>query len=124
MPNVAPKYIVNGDVAISKKNIYEPFETPFCVYDEGKDLFIDLAYVDFDYYDGLQEYVVSLGPCVYIGDADYDGIVSVVDATKIQRVQAKLSYSNDVTIMDYNRDGCADVMDATAIQIKLVGSES
>ena len=58
-----------------------------------------------------------------IGDADGDGEVTILDATKIQRVLADLAKDEDGMIArrgDANHDGL-DILDATRIQRYLVG---
>ena len=50
------------------------------------------------------------------GDADGDGVVSIIDATAIQRKLASLTVSNfDEKAADVNGDGL-DILDATKIQ--------
>ena len=58
-----------------------------------------------------------------IGDADGDGVVTIIDATRIQRVLADLVTDDDGMIAlrgDANSNGL-DIMDATQIQRYLVG---
>lgn len=60
---------------------------------------------------------------LYLGDADGDGLVTIFDATRIQRKLA------DLAVIDKTHEPCADVdkdksitiLDATAIQRKLAG---
>lgn len=55
-------------------------------------------------------------PCI-LGDADGDGVLSVMDATAIQRKLAKISVkSYDEKAADADEDGNVTVLDATAIQ--------
>lgn len=78
-----------------------------------------------------QEYVEALGisyeiiePTAYmLGDADGDGIITIIDATKIQRVLAGLTDDDDGMIAmrgDVNGNGL-DILDATKIQRYLAG---
>ncbi|MBQ8860498.1 MAG: dockerin type I repeat-containing protein [Ruminococcus sp.] len=55
----------------------------------------------------------------YIGDTDFDGTVSVMDATAIQMWGAQLITLNSDALLlaDVDRDGVASVMDATEIQM-------
>ena len=58
-----------------------------------------------------------------VGDADGDGCISVLDATKIQRVLAELVIDEDGSIAmrgDVDNNGL-DVLDATKIQRFLAG---
>lgn len=58
-----------------------------------------------------------------IGDVDRDGVLSVIDATTIQRFMAQIIKFDDEQMMlgDFAGDGTVDVMDATAIQKRLAG---
>ncbi len=60
-------------------------------------------------------------PSGVLGDADNDGVLSVMDATQIQRYGAQLITSSDIRLdlSDFDEDGVVSVMDATAIQQKL-----
>lgn len=61
-----------------------------------------------------------------IGDADGDGVITILDATKVQRVLVGLDQDKDGMI--YLRAGMAgktlDILDATTIQRYLVGYSS
>lgn len=63
---------------------------------------------------------VSLGenPDYAAGDVDGDGVVSVMDATKIQKFKASLIKENEINTetADVDGDGIVTVMDATRIQ--------
>ncbi len=60
-------------------------------------------------------------PSGVLGDADGDGVLSVMDATQIQRYGAQLITSSDIRLdlSDFDKDGVVSVMDATTIQQKL-----
>lgn len=59
-----------------------------------------------------------------IGDIDGDGEVSIMDATEIQLIVAKLKpMVESITVADADCDGQISVLDATAIQLKLAGIE-
>lgn len=62
-------------------------------------------------------------PSDVLGDADNDGVVSVMDATQIQRFIAQLITVDKIRydLSDYDKDGAVSVMDATAIQQFLAG---
>lgn len=55
---------------------------------------------------------------VKLGDADGDGKITIVDATKIQRVLAKIESESDITLKacDTDEDGKLSILDATQIQ--------
>lgn len=58
-----------------------------------------------------------------IGDVDGNGVVSVSDATLIQKYTAELTeFTNiQIKVADVNGDGAINVLDATAVQQMLVG---
>lgn len=56
-----------------------------------------------------------------IGDANNDGVLSVLDATKMQTLIVSKSSGRDGKFSDFNRDGKFNVSDATALQKYLVG---
>ena len=59
----------------------------------------------------------------YIGDVDWNGSVTVLDATRIQRWLAGLADMTklDIFAADVNGDSRTDILDATRIQRKLAG---
>lgn len=64
-----------------------------------------------------------------LGDADSDGVLTVKDATIVQKAAVglaetvKTKYGFD-TVFDYNNDGIVNVLDSTCIQKKLVDIDS
>ena len=77
------------------------------------------------------EYLIKNNSAHLIGDADKDRKLTVMDATQIQRAEAKLCtiddwimashcYGDKITLStDFNHDGSRSVLDATAIQKKI-----
>ena len=61
-----------------------------------------------------------------LGDADGDGKVTILDATRIQRYLASLSDMTDdeLTAADADQDGSVTILDATRIQRYLAGFET
>ena len=112
-------FIVNGDLVFGADSLYLPFKTSFAVYDVAKDEFFDLTEVDFREYGNLDKEVIQLGIADIVGDLDGDGEISVLDATKVQLIVAKMANLKNFYVADYNRDNDLDVMDATAIQRKI-----
>ena len=57
-------------------------------------------------------------PDVMLGDVDNDGVVSVLDATRIQKYKASIIKENEIILSaaDVDGDGFVTVMDATRIQ--------
>ncbi|MBQ8860582.1 MAG: leucine-rich repeat protein [Ruminococcus sp.] len=67
---------------------------------------------------------VPSGPTGVIGDVDFDGVMSVMDATEIQMVLAQIKnwkYNGCDTQADVDNDNTVSVMDATEIQLILAG---
>ena len=133
----APYYTVFHNY-VSLQGGYIPFSTMYGVYDAKENKFYDLNDLEsLEKYDGLVEQLLIYDEYMYpIGDADNDKELTVMDATFIQKVEAKLcEYNEDVDdlrnrfvaansekiayISDYDRDGERTVMDVTAIQQKL-----
>ena len=127
-------YAVLGD-RVSLAGDCVPFAVNYAVYDVNTKEFTDICDIeDLSAYNGLEKQIEKLGIGVPIGDADGDKVLTVTDATYIQRVAAKLCEYDDIDdlsgryqvnselkfISDFNRDGQRNVMDATAIQRKLV----
>lgn len=117
-----PHYCTIGDIVYGSIYYYVPFETEFCVYDVAKDEFIDITKINIDDYDGLGEVFCTGKYGMIIGDVDADGSISILDATEIQLVQAKLStLERNYRVADFDRDGFITVLDATEIQLELAG---
>ncbi len=105
----------------------------YCIYDVEQSKFFDICQINWADYDGLEDVILSLELGVPIGDADVDGQLSVLDATYIQRVLAKLIIfpTDDLSsyfrvtpdelnyLSDIDRDGERSIIDATLIQMKL-----
>ncbi len=56
-----------------------------------------------------------------LGDADGDGIISISDATTVQRHLAELELLDGIYLLaaDVNQDGVSDISDATTLQMYL-----
>lgn len=70
--------------------------------------------------------IKAVGKCdCVIGDVDLDGIVTVLDATLIQKHLAELITLNEQqkAVADYDEDGTISILDATRIQIELAGMD-
>ncbi len=125
-----------------------PFHAVYGIYDLEQDKVLDLTDLDdLSEYDGLKDYLYSIGYIQPIGDFDHDKKLTILDATGIQCAEAGLKkyYSSDDLesqsyhnikvdagyfddkglryLTDIDRDGKRTVMDATAIQYKLAGLE-
>ena len=129
--------IVNHRVIIG--DTFELFRCGMGIYDAKKDTFFDLTSMqDYSAYDGLAEAIDAYGKGKLIGDVDSDNEITILDATKIQRVFADLDefpesddigdYSNTGNdanppcyYSDFDRDGARTILDATAIQRHLAG---
>ncbi len=123
-----------GDVIVSSDSIYSNFAYKYGVYDYEEDKFYDLFdLIDTpDKYRDLQEKLVEYCNARIIGDCDNDKVLTVLDATKIQRMIAKIdAYPKHYSYQphsdkqapgytaDVNYDGEISVLDATAVQQKL-----
>ncbi len=70
-----------------------------------------------DHYDENQNHITGY---LIIGDVDADGEISILDATEIQMVLAKIKpFFEDITTADVDGDGEISILDATAIQLDL-----
>ncbi len=119
----SPKFMeeVIGDVVVSSF-ISSPFKLTYGIYDAKEDKFYDLYDIKDEYsnYEGLVEALVGNSGVHQIGDVNNDGIISVLDATFIQRYLADIEkYIYKEIISDFNRDGDLTIIDATCIQRKL-----
>lgn len=111
-----------------------PFNFGYGVYDVENDCFAGLTNKILEKYDGLYDAMVELKIGIPLGDADDDRVLSVMDATFIQRAEAQLvEYGRfdclygfgsiggfEVKyVSDFNLDGERNILDATAIQRKI-----
>lgn len=119
-----------GDRVITASGLYSPFDFGYALYDIEKDSFIPFSQTIVQDYPFLPEYMDMYKIGSPFGDSDGDKILSIMDATLIQLVCAKLVqypstgdvYSDNVAFTsDCNRDGVLDILDATTIQLKLAG---
>ena len=124
--------IVGGRPLTASGWKWNPFTFDYGIYDGEDDRFYDLTEIDFDRYNGLIEVWQELELSGFSGriyewtrpgDADGDGSVSIIDATKIQRIIAGLDskYSIAAKSADADGDGDVTVLDATRIQRYLAG---
>ena len=110
---------------------FDVFMSGYALYDAEKDDFFSLESVKEVDYPGLREALRELQLGNPLGDADLDGRVTILDATRIQRFLADLDYLEEIGNVSYGQckspyadmDGSGDVsiLDATAIQRTLVG---
>ena len=120
--------VVGGRLLYAGGYKQQPFTFDVGVYDAEQDRFFDITDIDFDDYPDLYEVWqrIDLGFCTsqrFIGDADGDRDVTILDATKIQRGLAGLDSKNDIvaTGADADGDGEMTVLDATRIQRNIAG---
>ena len=137
------RYATVGNKLIASHIASEPFKSGYGVYDKGSGAFYDLTVAWergfgglYDAWNALPSDAELARECsaVLIGDADGDGKVNILDATRIQRVLAKLDADTSpgpdsadffygwpiAGVCDYDRDGKVTVLDATSIQRCLV----
>lgn len=122
-----------GDRVLIKSYSAAPFPMEYAIYDVNSDTFYDISEVDINSYNDLHECLVALEIGLPIGDVDYDGKLTIIDSTEIQRCIACISEFKESDIIkadiiskdnlkyisDFDRDGERTVLDATAIQMKL-----
>lgn len=126
-------YAVIGD-RLSLQGECSPFAVNYAVYDVVNQKFIDICDIkDFSVYSDLENKINELELGLPIGDCDFDGALTILDATLIQSALASLcdfSLEDDLNeyyainqelkyVSDIDRDGNRTIMDATAIQMKL-----
>ena len=114
-----------------------PFKLNMGVYDKKNNAFYDLVDAWDMSFEGLHEKLNAIDTPMYgrgiymIGDADHDGNVTILDATRIQRIIAGLDEDDyfgsfqtclrgfQGSLLDYDRDGGLSILDATKIQRKI-----
>ncbi len=131
---MAPDAIDSGVIGnrfIWQPQLYAPFRFGYALYDIENDEFIPFSEDILDNYPFLEEYMDKFRIGTPFGDANGDEVLSVMDATFIQRCLAHLDefLSNDYLLQygnyptdyrsDFNLDGSVDILDATGIQMKL-----
>ncbi len=130
-------YCVFGDYCVRNNNYLTPYEFGIHIYKPAERKFYTLEEAweqDFENIEkAFTDYLCPTGFASYIGDADGDGELSILDATEIQLVMAnKTEFSKNDTIgamhcygeeleyiSDMDRDGERTILDATAIQLKI-----
>ena len=132
-------YGVFGDYYIQKNNYYAPYSLGYYIYVPECNTFFTLEQAWVAEFEGIEnvfiENLIPRGLAGFIGDADGDNNLTILDATYIQRTLAGLCIFNsndDMTsrknltdtepllyVSDIDRDGERTVMDATAVQMKL-----
>ncbi len=128
-------YGVFGDYLLYKSASFAPSQFAMYIYSYDEQKFYTLEDAWEKGFDGIEEvfseYLVPQCTADIIGDADYDNVLSVMDATEIQRAQAGLTklydslgsnhyYGDKIGCKnDFDHDGVRSVMDATAIQQRL-----
>lgn len=138
-------YEVSMVCAVACGRVWEPidYNGPWhFVYDVKTEKFEFVFKADWNKYEGIREAVAKEEIGRPIGDANYNGKLDIMDATRIQLVLAGLHnfvwysdiytvyvdgvYMNDENlkyVCDMDRDGERTILDATAIQLKLAGIE-
>ncbi|MBE6824218.1 MAG: hypothetical protein E7513_02610 [Ruminococcaceae bacterium] len=134
-----PCYGVFGDYYIQNGNYLYPYSLGYYVYVPSESKFYTLEEAWEADFEGIEnaftEYLLVEDIAGYIGDADGDNKLSIIDATFIQRTLVGLCVfdsSDDLTahtkvtdtaelsyVSDIDGDGKRTVLDATAIQRKL-----
>ena len=132
-------YSVLGDRILQKYSGGNPFQFDYAVYDVKQNRFVSLenAYVG-GAYSGLPEALDEMNIGRLRGDIDNDGVLTIQDATEIQRCFAEFRsfpyndkveggelprqiHTAPVYISDVNQDGKRNIRDVTEIQRRLAG---
>lgn len=128
-----PLYTVIGNRVFTQYSYYSPFDTDYGVYDMKQDKFIDARDAkDSDYPDFKRVFDQYAKKGRLLGDLDGDNELTIIDATLIQRCDARMrdwpeddlidpkgqfSYYDPLTYYsDFDRSGDRDIVDATALQ--------
>lgn len=61
-------------------------------------------------------------PVAYIGDVDGDGVITIADATLIQKAGLGFDVTVDATLADVNGDGRISIVDVTLVQKYIVNA--
>lgn len=122
-------YRIVGNRLLSNSSCFIPFDGTMGVYDVAKRIYYDVTDDVLNRYDGLADVYMEMGIGRLIGDIDRDDKLSIIDATIMQRCEAKttdypaddeVEYRNSDDQLryysDFNRDGSRDILDATCIQ--------
>lgn len=128
-PSALNSAVVGGRRLTASSLSWNPFEFAFGIYDANQGRFFDLVDINFDDYDDLYEVWKDLELTTpfgriyedspyFDGDADGDSMVTILDATRIQRRLAGLCSKYEIveTSADVDRDGKLTILDATRIQ--------
>ena len=139
----SPKhYAVVGNKLIAAHANAEPFKSGYGVYDTHSSAFYDLTDAWGRDFSGLHDAWNAMNAdtkiayecsAAIIGDADQDGVLTILDATRIQRILAELNqnpfsmvkasdfyYGYPIgSTIDFDRDGSFTILDATKIQRSL-----
>lgn len=138
-------HAVFDDIIITNAGSVYPFQFGLAVYDVVNNEFYDICEawdMDFEqlhemFYNTMTDKNVSYdyGTIQILGDVDRNGVLSIVDATLIQKYLAEilprddmldidfslLQYGFNLTCLsDYNKDGYCTIEDVTSIQKRLV----
>ena len=133
---IAPDVIYYG--LLGNRFVYRPtpsspFESGYGIYDVKQDIFVPITSDAESKYDGLTKVLDEVVAGRLLGDLDGDDSITVIDATILQRCEAKMrDYPEDDELSypygkiryysDFNRDGERDITDATCIQRYLVNA--
>lgn len=135
-------YGVFDDVVVFGSESY-PFEPGYGVYDAAEKTFYSIGAAWDKGYDDLHDVFCHIAPqysyTYVLGDADFDGELTIIDVTRIMRCLANIEdleddewvfkhhscrFGNKMNYLtDYDCDGDRTVLDATRIQRALVGIE-
>ena len=129
-----PIYQLIGNRVVIDSQWTAPFGFGIGVYNVSQNTVTSVYDGMLEQYDGLVEAFNEYGCGRLLGDLDGDDMISVIDATVMQRCEVHIrnypaddlicageDFDNALTYYsDFNRDGDRDILDVTAIQRYLV----
>lgn len=138
--SLEPPWYGKEGLNIGSRAVYtygmELFRYGYGIYDAKADTFFSIS--EYEQFDGLEEAVEELELGTALGDVDFDGKLTVLDATHIQKILVQIEIremysqdddiinngtSNPYFIADFDQDGYRTVLDATGIQKYLANLE-
>ncbi len=134
-PKPSEASVIVADRVITTTSIGSKYPVQWAIYDAELQKIISIEEVDVSKYDDFELGLTEARVGNPFGDADMDGILSIIDSTYIQQVLAKLrefspndmivcgfwgvSFDEPHYISDIDGDGKRTIIDATAVQMKL-----
>ena len=121
-----------GNRIVQNPGEFGPFISGWGIYDVVHDRFMPVSGAMTGNYEGLAQAFDKVGTGRLLGDLDGDDSLTVIDATIMQRCEAKMCdypagdelaelIKSICYYSDFNRDGDRNILDATCVQRYLAG---